>query len=73
MTETAPKTEQKPEAEQHPEERVFYSQNQLYVVLKAFGAALGASGVSTDNIRRLKSEIREKYGKDLPMGVPVLL
>lgn len=68
MAQTELKEEQKVVAEQPKDERVFYSRNQLEVVLRVFGDALWRSGVSPENIRRLKDEIRAKYGKDLPLG-----
>lgn len=68
MAQAELKQEQAVVAEQPKSERVFHSRNQLEAVLGAFGMALGAAGVSTENIRRLKNEIRDKYGKDLPLG-----
>lgn len=71
MTETIPKTEPEIQIGGPPEERVFHSRYQLEAVLDAFGCDLGRAGVSVNNIRRLTNELREKYGKNLPLGVPL--
>ena len=73
MTQPAVTEEQKVPAQQPQSERVFHSSNQMEAVLEVFGEALGASGVTTENVRRLQAEIREKYGKDLPLGALAMI